>query len=288
MFRGFLSRSLALALILAPLQSPCGEDGALERQLNDAASAEAREEFAAARKLYEQTVKEYPESAEAWAALGEHLRFYAHDSQGAAAAFKKALNVPKPEAHATAFAYRGLGELAAKDGHIEVALDDFKKSADAQPIADTYRSICHLYCTQRKFKEAAEAAGEAVKFDPNDAIARLLYAAQLYRAGQTEQARKEYDAAASAHGIGADGSVKRPIHCCVLYNAAGYMGVSGEKQLALKLLREFLETPNHRHLTRQEIEQDADFESIKSMPEFEALLDKHYNEPVSASKQPKQ
>lgn len=265
--------ALALSFCVTPVSAAEGLDGQLEK----AVAAEARGDYEAARKIYTQATQEHPASAEAWAALGEHLRFYAHDAAAATVAFNSALAVKSPAPRAAAFAWRGLGELAAKEGRDAVAVDYFKRSAEALPLADTYRSMCHLYCRQRKFTEAAAAAGEAVKLSPDDDIARLLYAAQLHRAGEKEQGRKEFDAVAAAHGITAEGAVKRPIHCCVLYNAAGYLSVCGEQDHALKMLQNFFETPNHRHLTREEIETDADFEELKKLPAFGKLLDHNFS-----------
>src|SRR5947207_1853166 len=150
-----LSFFFATSLICAESDSP----RTLESQLADAAVAETRADYAAARKIYSQATADYPASSEAWAALGEHLRFYAHDSDAAEAAFKKALAVEKPEPRAAAFAWRGLGELAAKAERDNAAIEFFKKSVDAFALADTYRSLCHLYCRQRQFTEAAQAAG---------------------------------------------------------------------------------------------------------------------------------
>src|ERR1043165_7856159 len=156
----FLSRPLALLLLLSSACSFCEEPGSglkpLEGQLENAVAAEARGEYETARKLYTQAAQDNPASGDAWAALGEHLRFYAHDSTEAATAFKRALAVRDPAPRAAAFAWRGLGELDAKEGRDDAAVDNFKRSVKAYPLADTYRSMCHLYCRQRKFKEAAE------------------------------------------------------------------------------------------------------------------------------------
>ena len=52
---------------------------------------------------------------------------------------------------------------------------------------------------------------------------------------------------------------------------------------ALKMLRAFFESPNHRHLTRAEIESDPDFADLCSHEDFAVLLDKYLAEtPVVA------
>src|SRR5205823_1437529 len=61
-----LSFFFATSLICAESDSP----RTLESQLADAAAAEGRADYAAARKIYSQATADYPASSEAWAALG--------------------------------------------------------------------------------------------------------------------------------------------------------------------------------------------------------------------------
>ena len=248
-------------------------ENVMKKRFEQASVAELKGDNPAAYALYIQNTNEYPDSAAAWAALGEHLRFYAHDEKSAASAFQKALKAGQVDANASAFALRGLGELAIKAGQEDVAVDYFKKSIQALPLADTYRSLCHLYVRQRNFKAAAEAAEAAVKLSDGDPIALLLHAALLHRAGNAKEGRQQYDKALLAGGMNAQGQASGPIHCCVLYNAAGYLGVVADNQAALDMLKRFFETPNHRHLTRAEIESDSDFETLKTLPQFQKLLD---------------
>jgi tetratricopeptide (TPR) repeat protein len=240
--------------------------------LDKAGNAEFRGDYRTAEKYYKKATTLNPADAEAWAAYGEHLRFYAHDYKGADTAFNKALAAPEPNARAAAFALRGLGELAAKEGLDEKAVELFKKSLTVLPLADTHRSLCHLYCRQKNFKAAAEHAGEAVKLNPDDAIAILLYAAQLHRAGEKTEGFKQFEKALSLSGMNAQGEATGPVHCCVFYNAAGYLAVIEDSKRALDMLKRFFKTPNHRHLTREEIESDSDFEKLKLQPEFQKLL----------------
>lgn len=246
-------------------------DGILTR----ASQAESAEKYDEARKLYESATREFPESAEVWAAYGEHLRFYAHDDAAADIAFNKALKATRTSSHAIAFAWRGLAELSAKKGNTHEAIERFQRSLKAQPLADTHRSLCHLYCVQHDFANAAHHAGEAVKLSPDDAIARLLYAAQLERAKKPGQAREQFLKALEIANIDEDGNGAERVHCCVFYNSAGYLAVAGENKRAIRMLRKFFDTPNHRHLTRQDIERDADFITLTSDPDFQSLLDRH-------------
>lgn len=259
--------------IVAAESAPKEARETLPQLLERAGEAAAKGDHRAS-VIYKKATLDNPDSAEAWTAFGEHLRFYVHDAKAAAEAFEKALASRNQDPNAAAFAWRGLGELASKDLKDELAVQYFKKSLLALPLADTHRSLCHLYCRQRNFSAAAEQARAAVKLNASDPIALLLCAAQLHRAGKSIEARQQYEQALSLSGMNAHdkAGAPTPVHCCVIYNAAGYLAVCGEDEAALTMLKRFLETPNHRHLSRTEIECDADFEALKKKPEFQILL----------------
>jgi tetratricopeptide (TPR) repeat protein len=267
--------AVALAAMLACSAIIAGEPGddAIEAQLEKAATAESQNRFDDARKLYESAVKKHPESALAWSAYGEHLRFYVHDAKAAEAAFRKALNARSQTEYAEAFSWRGLGEIAEGKGDFREAIRCFENSLKAMPLADTCRSLCHLYCAEKDFESAGKYAAQAVKLNPDDAIARLLHAAQLERAGERHEGRKQFQKGLLLAGVDTHGNGRKNVHCCVFYNAAGYLSVAGNKAAALRMLRKFFETPNHRHLAREQIESDADFSELRKTAEFRALLD---------------
>jgi len=260
----------------AEQQSPDSGGLSIRQQLSKAGAADVSGDFENANSIYLKLTQKHPDSAEAWAAWGEHLRFYAHDGKAAAEAFNKALGAPQKNATASAYAYRGLGELAAKDQHDDAAIEFFKQSLAALPLSDTHRSLCHLYCRQKNFKAAADHARQAVELDPKDPIARLLYAAQLLRAEDRAEGQRQFEKALAEAGVDDEGKAKSPVHCCVYYNAAGFLGVIGKNEAALNMLQRFFETPNHLHLTRAEIESDADFEGLKETTAFKKLLDQYF------------
>jgi tetratricopeptide (TPR) repeat protein len=243
--------------------------------LAQAVKAEANAEYPRAKQLYARALEAFPENAEVWAAWGEHLRFYAHEFPASKAAFERALKMAGASANSQAFAQRGLGEIAMKNGDAQSAIKYFEESLKALPLADTHRSLCHLYGTMQNFDRAALHARRAVELQPDDPISVLLLAAQLARAGDRAQGEIEFDKALTFAGLRRDGTAGHPVHCCVLYNAAGFLAVSGDHEAALNMLRAFFETPNHRHLTRQEIENDPDFAPLKAGLEFPTLLDEY-------------
>jgi len=60
----------------------------------------------------------------------------------------------------------------------------------------------------------------------------------------------------------------------VLYNGACYHAVGGDRERAIAMLAAFFATPNHRHITREELLADPDFESLRADPEFRGLVDR--------------
>jgi len=255
----------------------------LTKLLESGEEAERRDDFSAAEECHRNAVSLFPQHARAWAHYGEFQRFYKHDDAAARVSFKKALEAGVPDAEAAAYAWRGLGEIAEKSGDIQTAIQYMAKSLDVKPLSDTHRSLCDLYGNQRNFVKAAEHARLAVELDPDDPIALLLYAAQLQRAGKQTEGRSAFKKAIELGGCDEEGRHAQPVHCCVLYNSAGYYSVCGNSDNALKMLAAFFETPNHRHLSRQYVLDDPDFTELKKDLRFMELLDKYLPAELTAN-----
>src|SRR6185369_1448097 len=80
---------------------------ALRERLEKAEKAEANENFRAAHEIYSSATRDFPDFSEAWAGLGEHLRFYSHDLKAAEDAFEKSIAAKNQDANAVAFSWRG-------------------------------------------------------------------------------------------------------------------------------------------------------------------------------------
>jgi tetratricopeptide (TPR) repeat protein len=276
---------VGLALVLAagcqtPRRSvPTPTPEPLASLLRQGQEAESRGDKAAVGAAYERAVREFEDYSVAWSHLGEYRRFWAHDLNAAFDAFKKAIESPKTTDTSVAFAWRGLGELCRAKAKVDDAILCFEKSLSIAPVAETHRSLSALYATERRdFDKAAHHARAAVELSPDDPIALLQFAVQMVRFKKPEEAKKAFDKAIQVAGCDEQGRSTGLVHCCVLYNGACYHAVRGDKAAALAMLKEFFITPNHRHITRDEILRDPDFESLVKDPDFQALLE--YRLPV--------
>lgn len=273
---------LAVALILiagcaAPPETAPAPDpdlGRLANLLRKGRDAETAGNGDAAGKYYEEAVRDFPGHSSGWAHLGEQRRFWARDLDGADQAFTRALKAPAKDQDSVAFAIRGRGEIARTRGETLKALEFFQLSLSAKPSAEAHRSLSALYATEyRDFERAARHAKSALDLSPEDPIALLQYAVQMARFRKYEESEEAFWKAVGIAGCDEKGRSTGPVHCCVLYNGACYHAVRGNKEAALAMLKEFFITPNHRHITKEEILKDPDFESLLRDPEFKALLD---------------
>jgi tetratricopeptide (TPR) repeat protein len=265
------------ALLAAGCAAPERSDPvspALAEILRQGEEAESRGDGAGARSAYEQAVRDHGDHSAAWSHLGEWRRFWGRDAAGAEQAFQRALEAPQTTDASLAFAWRGLGETARGRGQVDRAIECFEKSLSIKPLADAHRSLSALYATEKRdFDKAARHARAAVDLSPEDPIALLQYAVQMARFKKSAESEEAFWKALGIAGCDERGRSEAHVHCCVLYNGACYHAVRGDKANALAMLKEFLMTPNHRHITREEILKDPDFESLAKDPELKALLD---------------
>jgi len=271
-------RYILALLFLSLLSGQClAEEELWKDALSRALNADANGKTDEAERIFQSLTKSHENEGEVWVAYAEHLRFYVHDFARSATAFERSLRTPSLTVSNRAFAHRGLGELAVKEQKFDEAKKHFQASLHIEPLVDTHRSLCHLYCRESNYRAALEQARAALAIDPEDAISLLLHAILLHRNGQELEAKTAYLKAAKVSGLQA--SEKDPsttVHCCVVYNAAGYLSVCGDRAEAVKMLRRFLDNPNHRHLSWEEIESDADFDNIRADPSFGKLKDQYF------------
>ena len=293
--RSSLSALWVLTLICAALQTACKTNfppipgashaqtdkrekelpAALDKLLLEGERAERSGDVAGAGAAYRNARERFPEYALAWSYYGEYLRFYSADPEAAARAFRRAIAAPYTDKRATAFAWRGLAEIAHHQGSIDEAIRLLHKSIDLMPLAAAHRSLSALLATAyHDFAAAAEHASLALQLVPDDPLALMQYAVQLVRLGKPVEGRSAFVRALELGGCDERGSSAKPVHCCILYNAACYYAVSGADELALVMLQAFFKTPEHRHISREDLEADPDLEGLRQDPRFLELIDR--------------
>ena len=262
---------IVLAACRAPERAPSER---LDQLLRHGEEAESRGDGQAAGVTYEQAVRDFGNHSSSWSHLGEHRRFWQRDPGGASEAFRKAIQAPVADPKAVAFAWRGLGEVARSAGRVDEAVENFQKSISISPTTEAYRSLSALYATEKRdFERARHYAVQALKQDTDDPIALMQFAVQMVRFKDLHEAEKAFAMAIRFVGCDERGRSNDHVHCCVLYNGACYHAVRGDKAGALAMLKEFFITPNHRHITKEEILRDPDFESLIKDPDFQAMLE---------------
>ena len=293
--RSSLSALWMLAFLCAALQTACKTNfppipgaphaqtderekelpDALDKLLLEGERAERTGDVAGVGTAYRSARERFPEYALAWSYYGEYLRFYGADPEAAARAFRRAVAAPYTDKRATAFAWRGLAEIAQHQGSVDEAIRLLHKSIDLMPLAATHRSLSALLATAyRDFAGAAEHASLALQLVPDDPLALLQYAVQLVRLGKPVEGRSAFVRALELGGCDERGPSEKPVHCCILYNAACYYAVAGTNELALVMLQEFFKTPEHRHISREDLEADPDLEGLRQDPRFLELIDR--------------
>jgi len=266
---------IAIAGCAAPQGSARTEiPSELARLLREGREAENRGDADAARSAYEVAYLAFGDHSAPCALLGECRRFWQCDGKSAEELFKRAIDAPKPDDPWIAFAWRGIGEIARGRGEIDRAIECFRKSLSIDANASAHRSLSALYATEKRdFEKAAHHAKAAVDLSPEDPIALVQYAVQMARFKKFEESEEAFWKAMGIAGCDERGRSNGLVHCCVLYNGACYHAVRGNKLDALAMWKELFSTPNHRHITREEIVRDPDFESLVKDPDFKALLD---------------
>jgi tetratricopeptide (TPR) repeat protein len=242
--------------------------------LDRGVAAEADNDFAAAGDCYRSATERFANASLAWSVYGEYLRFFAHDAPAARVAFERALATTDHDERARGLALKGLGDLAYTDGDQASAQEYFRQSLAAYPLVSTHRAVVHMLLSeQRDFEVAAAHIEQALALQPDEPITLLLAANVRERLGQHEAGRSAYEKALGVAGCDKNARSDDPVHCCVFYNAACYLAISGDRPGALTFLRAFLDTPNHVHRTRDEIRADPDFATLLDDSEFTTLIE---------------
>jgi TolB-like protein/Tfp pilus assembly protein PilF len=216
------------------------------------------EALAAAKRALELA----PEQAEAHVAHANTLSL-AGDDPAAVAAFERAIEL-NPELYEAHYYY---ARHSFAQGRFAEAVDQFEIAHRTQP--DEFQSLALAVNAAAATDDprraqtltplALEAALAAINLDPANVRARYLAAGLQMRMGEQEAAHRNLEEALRL----------QPTDFGVLYNAACNYAKMGDADRALDLLDRAV---SNGFGSRRWIERDPDFEALRQMPRFRAIV----------------
>lgn len=205
-----------------------------------------------------------PELPEAHVARGHALSLGGNQRE-AEAEFETALRI-NPQFFDAAYMY---GRALLAQGQLEKAADMFERAADLRPedyvvpglLGGAYSGLGRTADAQRAYHRQLTAARKRLELNPDDPRALYMGGAALSQLGEASRA---IDWASQALAINSNDAT-------VLYNVACIYSVSGETDKAITLLERSV-AAGFGHWNW--IENDTDFEPLRSNPRYKALLAK--------------
>jgi TolB-like protein/Flp pilus assembly protein TadD len=160
-----------------------------------------------------------------------------------------------------------LGRIYFTEGKLEQALELFRRVAEIKPsfyaghmdVAQSLLGLGRVDEAAVVYRRLLEIMPNYLLQNPDDARARLIYANQLGRAGQRDDAIRE----------GTKALVLSPGDPMMLYNAACMYVSLGESRRGLDALRQAVEAG---YTNVGWMQNDPDLVSLRDHPEFAALL----------------
>lgn len=148
-------------------------------------------DFPAALAVYEQAVKQNPESAEIYNNRGDVKRLLG-DLQAALNDHDKAISL-NPE---MSEAYLNRGRVLADLGEIESAIESIKSAIHYNPLfAAAHSILCSLYARSGDIGKACNACNKAIEINPGYAEAYANLANTLHVSGELHTALDKYNLA---------------------------------------------------------------------------------------------
>jgi tetratricopeptide (TPR) repeat protein len=239
--------------------------GEIERALKSGLMAENMADYATAEKFYTAARRLDPADPAPLRYLGELYRHQTGDWDKARVVFQQILDM-RADALSRAVALHGLGKMTIHDGDFLKGLRLMEQSADAFPLALTYRNLAVYWHSEGDRAKADVYTKKALALDPEEPF-NVVFAA-AFAAGEGGARARQALAVAQAHED----------LLCASYNLAAIHAQLGDRHKALALLkRHFYEYERFDAVRSKEMMEarvDAVFASIVKDPEFVSLTDK--------------
>jgi len=223
--------------------------------------AENAAKYLTADKFYTQAAKLDPADPTPLRYLGELYRHHIGDWVKARVMFDNILAMPFVDPLSKAVALHGLGKMTIHDGEFKKGLSLIEQSAEAYPLALTYRNLAVYWNSEYDFKKGTEYTEKALALDPKDPYNLVFAAVFMAMSGKKDEALKI--AQANAHLLPAS------------YNLAAIYAQNGRKTEALAFLKRHFFTYERYGAVREkemmEARVDAVFDSLRDDKDFMAL-----------------
>lgn len=243
---------------------------------------------------YEQAIAIRPTYLGNYIALG-NFQFHAGRFDDAAAAYRRVTEIQAD----SPLGFLNLGARFMEAGKNQKALENFKRALDLDANNDiAYSNIGTIHYYEGRYDEAVRAYEHAVRLAPRNAISHRNLGDAYVRVGATEKARAEYQVAvdltndllkvnpdartladhalysakaghpSEAIGYAARAVTLAPDNPNVLYKSAVVHVLCGQQAEAVKLLQRAIA----RGYSRQFARTDDDLQSIRTLPQVDAML----------------
>ena len=207
-------------------------------------SMETRGDIFMARKMYREAIDVFREDKSKNAVIANKIGIAYHQMQqldNARKSYEQAIRF-KPD---YAEAINNLGTVYYARKSFGRAIRYYQRALKYTPdSASIYSNLGTAYFARKKYKQAMETYQIALKLDPNVFESHGSYGVLLEERNVEERAKFHF-------------------HMAKLYAQAG------RNELALQYLRKALE---EGFKDKKKIEEDADFEAMRDLPEFKELL----------------
>ena len=197
--------------------------------------------------------------------------------------------------------YENVGNVYLQQGRYQESIPYFQKALQIEPYFTTYSNLGTAYFSSKQFPQAVEMFEKAVALTPNETTITVNLADAYRSAGQKDKARDTYTRAVSlgykelqtnpqdanvmtqmalAYANIGDGAQAQTFITRAraldknsveyIYSQAEVNALLGKTAEALKALQESLE----KHYPAEAADQDVELDSLRSNPEFVALIKK--------------
>lgn len=188
---------------------------------------------AEARQVAQRVVQAFPNRADSHE-VAARLYFLLGETEQAAASWERCLKLDSNYA----YAYHGLGSVAANRGELEEAVAWYRRALLANPsLPDTQVELARILIDLNKLQEAIDVLEKNVAADPRPYRGRVLLGMAYMQLEDYQKAKENYEAAVAAH----------PKHANAHFGLATVCARLGQEELSRTYMEKFRELRAEEH-----------------------------------------